>query len=126
MNDRPSVFLYYPCAPVIRFGTVEEMSNPHAFFACRSVAGNLYVQLAAERSAGKRESELPGPKARCIQWQQFLNLMCQTHHLSSVKQLLEQAEQFKDNYDHDNYSDNIEDVSVHAGSIPTSVYARGL
>ncbi len=27
--------------------------------------------------------------------------------------LLEQAEQFKDNYDNDNYSDNIEYASVH-------------
>ena len=29
--------------------------------------------------------------------------------------LLEQAEQFKDNYYNDNYSDYIENVSIHAG-----------
>jgi hypothetical protein len=29
--------------------------------------------------------------------------------------LLEQAEQFEDNHDNDNYSDYVEDASVHAG-----------
>ena len=41
-------------------------------------------------------------------------------------QLLEQAEQFKDNHDYHNYSDNIEDVSVHAETSAKVVYARWL
>src|SRR5204863_3387143 len=62
MNDCPSVFPYYPCAPVNRFRTVEEMSNPRAFFACRSVAGIFMCNLAAERSGAKPESEFQEPK----------------------------------------------------------------
>ena len=46
----------------IRFRTVEEMSNPRAFFACRSVAGIFMCNLAAERSGAKPESEFQEPE----------------------------------------------------------------
>jgi hypothetical protein len=35
--------------------------------------------------------------------------------------LLEQVAQFKDNYDNDNYSDYIEDASVHAGVVGSAL-----
>jgi hypothetical protein len=40
------------------------------------------------------------------------SVTCQSHQQG---RLLEQAQEFEDDHDNDNYSDYVEDVSVHAG-----------